>query len=97
MTRYLDFLKYLEKSQPVFAPQARPSYSNVGYDLLGQVLVNVTGQDYETYITESILKPLKMTHTTFSKPDEANSVIPDGSQFDFDLSIANSYESPLCI
>jgi len=40
-------------------------YSNTGYALLGYILQKVSGQRYEDYVTEHILKPLGMTHTYF--------------------------------
>ncbi|MGZ3765157.1 MAG: serine hydrolase domain-containing protein [Mucilaginibacter sp.] len=38
-------------------------YSNLGFATLGYIIKKVSGQTYETYITEHILKPLGMTHT----------------------------------
>ncbi|GGB14707.1 serine hydrolase [Puia dinghuensis] len=38
-------------------------YSNLGFTLLGHIIKKVTGQPYEEYITDHILKPLGMTHT----------------------------------
>lgn len=40
-------------------------YSNTGFALLGIILQKVSGQIYEDYVTEHILKPLGMTHTYF--------------------------------
>ena len=40
-------------------------YSNTGFALLGYILQKVSGQRYEDYVTEHILKPLGMTHTYF--------------------------------
>lgn len=37
------------------APNARFAYSNLGYQLLGQLLESVTGMSYEQFVTESIL------------------------------------------
>jgi CubicO group peptidase (beta-lactamase class C family) len=38
-------------------------YSNLGFATLGYIIKKVSGQGYEQYITENILKPLGMTHT----------------------------------
>ena len=40
-------------------------YSNTGFALLGYILKKVSGQSYEDYVTEHILKPLGMNHTYF--------------------------------
>ncbi|MDX1943853.1 MAG: serine hydrolase domain-containing protein [Pirellulaceae bacterium] len=48
--------------QPLdFDPLTRYAYSNFGYCVLGRVIEKVTGQPYEKYVQESILKPLGIT------------------------------------
>ncbi|TBH73872.1 serine hydrolase domain-containing protein [Aquirufa nivalisilvae] len=44
-------------------------YSNMGFALLGSIIKKVSGQSYQTYITEKILKPLGMTHTYWEYMD----------------------------
>lgn len=46
-------------------PGTRFSYSNMGYSLLGFVIEKVTGQPYESYLDNHLLKPLGMAHSTF--------------------------------
>ena len=41
-------------------------YSNMGFALLGRIITNVSGQPYQQYLTEQILKPLGMTHTEWA-------------------------------
>jgi len=41
------------------------SYSNDAYALLGAIIERVSGQSYQSYVTENILEPLGMNHTTF--------------------------------
>ncbi len=38
-------------------------YSNMGFAMLGYIIKKVSGQSYQTYITQNILQPLGMTHT----------------------------------
>jgi CubicO group peptidase (beta-lactamase class C family) len=38
-------------------------YSNMGFAMLGYIIKKVSGQTYQTYITEKIFKPLDMTNT----------------------------------
>lgn len=40
-------------------------YSNTGFALLGYILQKVSGESYEHYVTEHILRPLGMDHTWF--------------------------------
>ena len=45
--------------QPLdFDPLARYAYSNFGYSILGRVIEKVTGQSYEKYVQDAILRPL---------------------------------------
>jgi CubicO group peptidase (beta-lactamase class C family) len=44
------------------------SYSNVGFDLLGQIISNVTGTSYEEHITKTIFKPLELHQSSFKAP-----------------------------
>ncbi len=48
-----------------FEPGAKAMYSNLNYMVLGAVIETVSGQTYESYITENILQPLGMSHTGF--------------------------------
>jgi D-alanyl-D-alanine carboxypeptidase len=48
-----------------FEPGTKAVYSNSNYMVLGAVIEAVSGQTYETYITENILRPLEMLQTGF--------------------------------
>ena len=50
------------------APGARWDYSNIGWQVMGQILMKLDGGDYGEIIRRRILTPLGMTHTdpTFS-------------------------------
>ncbi len=52
----------------VAEPGTRYSYSSYGYNLLGAVIEGASGQPYEIYITENILKPLGMINTRMDSP-----------------------------
>jgi D-alanyl-D-alanine carboxypeptidase len=58
--------KYLPEFDTLkFEPGTWAVYSNLNYIVLGAVIEAVTGQTYESYITEHILQPLGMTQTGF--------------------------------
>jgi CubicO group peptidase (beta-lactamase class C family) len=40
-------------------------YSNLGFATLGYIIKKVTGQTYQEYITDNVLKPLGMRHTYY--------------------------------
>jgi CubicO group peptidase (beta-lactamase class C family) len=64
-----------------FEPGAQAVYSNLNYMVLGAVIEAVSGESYESYITEHILQPLGMSHTSFvyspaMEGDEAAGTLP---------------------
>ncbi|MGW1044254.1 serine hydrolase domain-containing protein [Streptomyces sp. NPDC002547] len=50
---------------PYFAPGTSGHYSNTNYVLLGMLIQKVTGRSAEQEITDRILGPLKLHHTSF--------------------------------
>jgi CubicO group peptidase (beta-lactamase class C family) len=48
-----------------FEPGSKAVYSNLNYMLLGAVIEQASGQSYETFVTENILKPLGMQRSGF--------------------------------
>ena len=61
---------YLARYMPrrVFPPGQVPAYSNYGAALAGYIVEQVSGERYEQYIQEHILKPLGMEHSTLLQP-----------------------------
>ena len=64
-----------------FEPGTQAVYSNLNYMVLGAVIEAVSGESYEDYITDHILQPLGMSHTSFvyspaMEGDEAAGTLP---------------------
>ena len=61
---------YLVNEMParIFAPGKIPSYSNYGFTLAGYIVERASGEKFERYIENHILKPLGMNHSTFDQP-----------------------------
>ena len=61
---------YLVNQLParVFPPGKIPSYSNYGITLAGYIVERLSGEKFERYIDNHILKPLRMTNSTFDQP-----------------------------
>lgn len=61
-----DFTRLLQAGR-IFAqaPGVAFEYSNLGYAILGRVITNVSGQPYQRFVTEALLKPLGMAATTY--------------------------------
>ena len=62
--------QYLRSHLPprIFAPGAVPAYSNYGATLAGYVVERLSGEPFEQYVTNHVMKPLGMDHTTFVQP-----------------------------
>jgi CubicO group peptidase (beta-lactamase class C family) len=58
-----DYLSRLLAQEP---KPGRHIYSNVGYDLLGVIIKNVTQKPYSTFMQETFFTPLQMTRTGVS-------------------------------
>jgi len=61
---------YLVDQMPprIFPTGKVVSYSNYGFTLAGYIVERVSGEKFERYIDNHILKPLRMTNSTFDQP-----------------------------
>ncbi len=62
-----------------FTPGSNAKYSNLGFNILGEVIEKITNQEYETYVRDTILAPLGITDMHSAKsllinkyPNEVN-------------------------
>ncbi len=62
-----DFLKHRIPAR-IFPPGTVPAYSNYGATIGGYAVERVTGQSFNDYVDEHILKPLRMTRSTCRQP-----------------------------
>ena len=53
-----DMVQFAASTRLRFRPGAGNAYSNLGYVVLGKIIEKVSGMPYETYIQDSILKPI---------------------------------------
>lgn len=63
-----------------FAPGTDWHYSNLGYGLLGAIVEEVTGQDYEHFVLDHLLLPAGLTRTRYSVPASLDSAVAVGYQ-----------------
>src|SRR5207245_10400976 len=54
--------------QRIFPTGKVVSYSNYGFTVVGYIVERLTGEKFERYIDSHILKPLRMTNSTFDQP-----------------------------
>lgn len=97
----------LREMKLLSAPGDAWNYSAYGYSALGAIIAKVSGKPYESYMQETWLNPLGMTHSTFIaqnvdptlrmtlyKSDKAGKAIPTGQVCDGrDASACNLWSS----
>ncbi len=62
--------QYLIERMPprIFPPGKVVAYSNYGATLAGYIVQRVSGEPFDQYVEDHILKPLAMSHSTFVQP-----------------------------
>ncbi len=69
-----EFIEAVLRQPPEAAPGTKMIYSNQGYAIVGAMLEKITGQDYETLMTEKLFKPLRMDTAGFGPPGKTDAV-----------------------
>ena len=67
-----------------FKPDARYSYSNTNYLLIGRILDKVLGYSHHEYIENEVLAPLGVTHTYFSLDEVEYDEVVSGYWYGYD-------------
>ncbi|KAI0483464.1 beta-lactamase/transpeptidase-like protein [Xylaria cf. heliscus] len=73
-----QFFEGLKKLPPAFSPFVTPAYSDIGYVLLGYALEKMTGKPFQRSFEDKLVKPLNLSHTFYTTPDDSMGVIPGG-------------------
>ncbi len=61
----LDVIPFIKDQELLFNPGDSVYYSESGMFILGALIEKVSGISYQDYVTENIIEPLEMTHTSF--------------------------------
>jgi CubicO group peptidase (beta-lactamase class C family) len=69
-----DVLAFLATDSLVSLPGTRYFYSSLGYNLLAAAIQAATGQPFQAYVTQQILGPLALNHTSF---DDVRAIVPN--------------------
>lgn len=64
-TSWEQLVAMLPYTDVQFAPGSKYSYSNPGVIFLGRTIEQISGDDYEVYVTKNILMPLGMRSSFF--------------------------------
>jgi CubicO group peptidase (beta-lactamase class C family) len=62
-----EFLQSAAEAEQVLPPGSHFHYSNLAFALLGEVVARASGQPWEQYLGEHVLKPLGLTRTSVRK------------------------------
>jgi N-acyl-D-amino-acid deacylase len=62
-----QIIRYMGGQPLDFSPGERYAYSNFGYCVLGRIIAKVSGQSYEAYVKQHVLKPLGITRMKLGK------------------------------
>jgi CubicO group peptidase (beta-lactamase class C family) len=73
-----EYVRRALQSKLLFTPGGGYEYSNAGYSLLAAIVEKVSGQPYEVYLTERVLKPAGMRETGYKLPKWAPERIAHG-------------------
>lgn len=69
-----EFIEAVLKAPPEAEPGTKMIYSNQGYDIVGAMLEKISGQDFESLMTEKLFKPLHMDTAGFGAPGTRDKV-----------------------
>jgi CubicO group peptidase (beta-lactamase class C family) len=70
-----EVVRQLAKEPLLFQPGTAWSYSSAGIEVLGRIIEVCSGQKYQDFIAERILRPLKMQDSFFFPPPDKTSRI----------------------
>jgi CubicO group peptidase (beta-lactamase class C family) len=63
------YVRSLSGERLIGDPGAQFAYSNIAYEVLGDVIAKASGQSFEAYIRDHILQPLGMDQSTFLRAE----------------------------
>lgn len=71
-----EMMARLAKTRLILPAASRPSYSNLGYAMLGHFISKVFGQPFESLVGDILLKPLEMGNSSLTSPKSGSYVPP---------------------
>jgi len=87
-----DLLSQLRNEYLCFKPGSAYKYSNIGYRLLGMIVEQVTGEQFEGYLEKEVFKPLGLSKSSFYYTDDMTLHMSKGHDGDTEISRVDSEE-----
>lgn len=75
-----DFLKRAFAEPLAFSPGDKAVYTNVGFSILGIIIEQVTGLDYEQFLKTSLFEPIGIKSIGYHYPAASNDTVAIGYQ-----------------
>jgi CubicO group peptidase (beta-lactamase class C family) len=72
------YVRSLSGLRLLYEPGSQFAYSNIAYDVLGDVVAKASGSTFEDYVQEHVLSPLGMQHSTLLYRDVDPKLLSDG-------------------
>ncbi|MFK7952835.1 MAG: serine hydrolase domain-containing protein [Ekhidna sp.] len=82
---YKVVVDYINKEYLAGKPNQIRAYSNPGYTLLGHMIAEVSGMEYDQYVTKNILEPIGMHSSAFNALDKASLTYDNKGEFQKDV------------
>jgi CubicO group peptidase (beta-lactamase class C family) len=76
------YVRSLSGLNLLFEPGLKFTYSNIAYDVLGDVIAKTSGESFEDYVQHRILMPIKMKNSTLLYRDVDPKLLSDGHVLD---------------
>ncbi|MEM6816596.1 MAG: serine hydrolase domain-containing protein [Bacteroidota bacterium] len=70
-----DYVKSIKTKKLKSDPGVRHDYSNMAFEILGDVIAKVSGTSFEVFVKKSILEPAGMNNSSFYLPDIDTSLL----------------------
>lgn len=84
------FIRSLSDFQLMWDPGYKAAYSNIAYEVLGDMIAKVSGMSFEDYVKENILDKLNMAESNFLKEKVSKELLVSphvlGDSFDTEVS-----------
>ncbi|KAF2761208.1 beta-lactamase/transpeptidase-like protein [Pseudovirgaria hyperparasitica] len=71
-----EFFASIDTRQPIFPSGLKAAYSNTAFLILGYAMESITGRSFGDILDQSIIEPLSLNRTFYSKPEDSMGVIP---------------------
>jgi len=76
------YVRSLTDQKLLFAPGERVQYSNMAFEVLGDVIAKASGESFDDYVQRHILDPLRMTDSTLLLKQANRTLLTWGHELD---------------